>query len=338
MSVLVTGGAGFIGSHTTVELLNSGYDVIILDNLCNSKMESINRIEEISGKKVKFYNADIRDRKALDDIFASNSIDAVIHFAGLKAVPESVAKPLEYYDNNIGGTVNLCLAMKAAGCKRIVFSSSATVYGGSNISPLREDMPTGTTTNPYGTTKLYIEKILQDTFVSDNEWSVCLLRYFNPIGAHESGRIGEDPKGIPNNLMPYIMRVVTGKLPKLVIYGNDYNTPDGTGVRDYIHVVDLALGHIKALGKVLEGPGCNIYNLGTGKGYSVLDIHAAVEKALGREVPYEFGPRRAGDIDTCYSDPSKAYRELGWKAERDLDKMCEDTIRWQLGNPDGYGD
>ena len=338
MSILVTGGAGYIGSHTALELLNAGYDVIILDNLCNSKTESVKRVEEITGKKAKFIEADIRDRAALDRVFAQNSIDAVIHFAGLKSVPESWQKPLDYYENNISGTVTLCKAMQTAGCKKIVFSSSATVYGAENESPLREDMPTGKTTNPYGTTKLYIEKILQDTYEADKEWSVCLLRYFNPIGAHESGRIGEDPRGIPNNLMPYIMRVVVGKLPELTIYGNDFNTPDGTGVRDYIHVVDLALGHIKAVEKVLGETGCNIYNLGTGIGYSVLDIKAGVEKAIGRPLPFKFGPRRAGDIDTCFSDPSKAKAELGWEAKRDLDKMCEDTVRWQLGNPDGYGD
>ncbi len=338
MSILVTGGAGYIGSHTVLELLNAGYDTVVIDNLCNSKTESLRRVEEITGKTVKFIKADIRDKKALAEVFANNNIDAVIHFAGLKSVPESAEKPLEYYENNIGGTVNLCLAMRDAGCKKIVFSSSATVYGGDNVSPLREDMPVGKTTNPYGTTKLYIEKILQDTAAADKEWSVCLLRYFNPIGAHESGRIGEDPRGIPNNLMPYIMRVVVGKLPELVVYGNDFNTPDGTGVRDYIHVVDLALGHIKAVEKVLGETGCNIYNLGTGIGYSVLDIISAVEKAIGRPLPYKFGPRRAGDIDTCFSDPSKAKRELGWEAKRNLEKMCEDTVRWQLNNPDGYAD
>lgn len=338
MAVLVTGGAGFIGSHTVVELVNAGYDVIILDNLCNSKSESVRRVEKITGRKIPFINCDIRDRAGLDKVFAENKIEAVIHFAGLKAVPESVKQPLDYYDNNIGGTVTLCLAMKAAGVKKIVFSSSATVYGGDNISPLREDMPTGKTTNPYGTTKLYIETILRDLCVSDGEWSVCLLRYFNPIGAHESGLIGEDPRGIPNNLMPYIMRVVSGKLPCLNVYGDDYNTPDGTGVRDYIHVVDLALGHIKALDKVLSSTGCNTYNLGTGKGYSVLEILHAVEKALGKEIPYKIGPRRPGDIDTCFSDPSKAGEELGWRAERGLDRMCEDTLRWQMNNPDGYGD
>ncbi len=336
MAILVTGGAGYIGSHTCVELLNAGYETIILDNLCNSKRESVNRIEELSGKKVKFIECDIRDKAALDKVFAENKIEAVIHFAGLKAVGESVSKPLEYYDNNIGGTVTLLEAMRDAGCKRIVFSSSATVYGEENISPLREDMPEGKTTNPYGTTKLYIERILKDTFKADGEWSICLLRYFNPIGAHKSGRIGEDPKGIPNNLVPYVSQVAIGKRDHLSVYGNDYNTPDGTGVRDYIHVVDLALGHIKAVEKILNEKGCFTYNLGTGKGYSVLDVVKAFEKACGHAVKYEIVARRPGDLDTCYSDPSKAYAELGWKAERDIDEMCEDSWRWQSLNPDGY--
>lgn len=336
MAILVTGGAGYIGSHTCVELLNAGYETIILDNLCNSKRESVNRIEELSGKKVKFIECDIRDKAALDKVFAENKIEAVIHFAGLKAVGESVSKPLEYYDNNIGGTVTLLEAMRDAGCKRIVFSSSATVYGEENVSPLREDMPEGKTTNPYGTTKLYIERILKDTFKADGEWSICLLRYFNPIGAHKSGRIGEDPKGIPNNLVPYVSQVAIGKRDHLSVYGNDYNTPDGTGVRDYIHVVDLALGHIKAVEKILNEKGCFTYNLGTGKGYSVLDVVKAFEKACGHAVKYEIVARRPGDLDTCYSDPSKAYAELGWKAERDIDEMCEDSWRWQSLNPDGY--
>ena len=336
MAILVTGGAGYIGSHTCVELLNAGYETIILDNLCNSKRESINRIEELSGKKVKFIECDIRDKAALDKVFAENKIEAVIHFAGLKAVGESVSKPLEYYDNNIGGTVTLLEAMRDAGCKRIVFSSSATVYGEENVSPLREDMPEGKTTNPYGTTKLYIERILKDTFKADGEWSICLLRYFNPIGAHKSGRIGEDPKGIPNNLVPYVSQVAIGKRDHLSVYGNDYNTPDGTGVRDYIHVVDLALGHIKAVEKILNEKGCFTYNLGTGKGYSVLDVVKAFEKACDHAVKYEIVARRPGDLDTCYSDPSKAYAELGWKAERDIDEMCEDSWRWQSLNPDGY--
>ncbi len=338
MTILVTGGAGFIGSHTCVELLDAGYDTIILDNLCNSKSESIKRIEEITGKSAKFYNGDIRDRAFLDKVFSENRIDGVIHFAGLKAVGESVQKPLEYYDNNIGGTVTLLEAMRDAGCKRIVFSSSATVYGAENESPLREDMPEGKTTNPYGTTKLYIERILRDTYAADNSWSICLLRYFNPIGAHKSGRIGEDPNGIPNNLVPYIAKVAVGKLDHITVFGDDYPTPDGTGVRDYIHVVDLAIGHIRAVEKIADETGCFTYNLGTGKGYSVLDVIQAFEKACGHPLKYEIAARRAGDLATCYSDPSKAGRELGWKAERDIDEMCEDSWRWQSSNPDGYAD
>ena len=336
MAILVTGGAGFIGSHTCVELLNAGYETIILDNLCNSKRESVNRIKEITEKDVKFYNCDIRDREGLDKIFAENKIDAVIHFAGLKAVGESVHKPLEYYDNNIGGTVILCQAMRDAGCKKIVFSSSATVYGEENISPLKEDMPEGKTTNPYGTTKLYIERILKDTYYADNEWSVCLLRYFNPIGAHKSGKIGEDPKGIPNNLMPFIAQVAIGKRDCLSVFGDGYNTHDGTGVRDYIHVVDLALGHIKAVEKILKEKGCFTYNLGTGVGYSVLDVVKAFEKASGKKINYKIVEPRAGDLDTCYSDPTKAKEELGWVAQRGLDEMCEDSWRWQSQNPEGY--
>lgn len=338
MSILVTGGAGFIGSHTCVELLNAGYDTIILDNLCNSKSESVKRIKEITGKDVKFVKCDIRDRAGLDQIFSENKIDAVIHFAGLKSVPQSCKEPLEYYDNNIGGTVTLCEAMAAAGCKKIVFSSSATVYGSENPSPLREDMPEGKTTNPYGTTKLYIERILKDTYAADNEWSVCLLRYFNPIGAHKSGRIGEDPNGIPANLVPYITQVAIGKLDHLNVCGNDYPTPDGTGIRDYIHVVDLALGHIKAVEKVLCETGCSTYNLGTGKGYSVLDLVKAFEKACGKKIKYEIAPRRSGDVAICYSDPTKAKQELGWSATRDLDEMCEDSWRWQSNNPNGFED
>ncbi len=336
MSILVTGGAGFIGSHTVVELINAGYEPIILDNLCNSKSESVNRIKEITGKDVRFYECDIRDREGLDKIFAENSIEAVIHFAGLKAVGESCEKPLEYYDNNIGGTVILCEAMKAAGCKKIVFSSSATVYGSENPSPLKEDMPEGKTTNPYGTTKLYIERILKDLYASDNEWSICLLRYFNPIGAHKSGRIGEDPNGIPNNLVPYIAQVAIGRREFLSVFGADYDTPDGTGVRDYIHVVDLALGHIKAVEKVLAEKSCSTYNLGTGTGYSVLDVVKAFEKASGKTVAYKLVDRRPGDIATCFSDPSKAKAELGWEATRGIDEMCEDSWRWQSMNPNGF--
>ncbi len=336
MSVLVTGGAGFIGSHTCVELLNAGYDIVVIDNLCNSKQESLNRVEKITGKKLKFIECDIRDRAGLDKVFAENDIDAVIHFAGLKAVGESCVKPLEYYENNIGGTVILCEAMRDAGVKKIVFSSSATVYGEKNVSPLREDMPEGQTTNPYGTTKLYIERILKDTYAADNDWSVCLLRYFNPIGAHKSGTIGEDPKGIPNNLAPYILQVAIGKRDHLSVFGDDYDTPDGTGVRDYIHVVDLALGHVCAVKKILGEKGCFTYNLGTGIGYSVMDVLHSFEKACGKPIKYEIAPRRPGDIATCYSDPSKAKAELGWVAERGLDEMCEDSWRWQSMNPDGY--
>ncbi|MBQ3004681.1 MAG: UDP-glucose 4-epimerase GalE [Clostridia bacterium] len=336
MSILVTGGAGYIGSHTCVELLNAGYEIIILDNFYNSKSESLNRIKEITNKDFKFYEGDIRDREFLDNLFATENIEAVIHFAGLKAVGESCQKPLEYYDNNIGGTVTLLLAMKEAGVKKIVFSSSATVYGSTNPSPLKEEMPIGGTTNPYGTTKLYIENILQDLCKSDDEWSVCTLRYFNPIGAHKSGRIGENPNGIPNNLMPYITQVAVGKLDHLNVFGDDYDTHDGTGVRDYIHVVDLSIGHVYAVKKVLAETGINIYNLGTGNGYSVLDIVKAFSKASGIEIKYEIAPRRDGDIATCFSDPSKAKNELGWVAERGLEEMCEDSWRWQSENPNGF--
>lgn len=336
MKILVTGGAGYIGSHTCVELLNAGYEVVILDNFYNSSPEVLNRIGELTSKKFDFYECDIRDRSGLDKVFSEQKIDAVIHFAGLKAVGESVAKPLEYYENNVGGTVTLCEAMRDAGCKKIVFSSSATVYGMNNPSPLKESMQIGGTTNPYGTTKYMIELILQDLYTSDKDWSIALLRYFNPIGAHESGRIGENPNGIPNNLMPYITQVAVGKLDHLNVFGNDYNTPDGTGVRDYIHVVDLALGHIKAVEKIADESGVNIYNLGTGIGYSVLDVVKAFEKASGMPIKYEIVPRRPGDLETCYSDPSKAKSELGWVAERGLEKMCEDSWRWQKNNPKGY--
>ena len=336
MSILVTGGAGFIGSHTCVELLNAGFEVVIVDNFYNSQPESLNRIKKITGKDFKFYEVDIRDKAGLDKVFSENKIDAVIHFAGLKAVGESCQKPLEYYENNIGGTVTLCEAMRNAGCKKIVFSSSATVYGSDNVSPLTEDMKIGGTTNPYGTTKYMIELILQDLYASDNEWSIVILRYFNPIGAHESGMIGENPNGIPNNLMPYITQVAIGKLPQLSVFGNDYDTHDGTGVRDYIHVVDLALGHIKAVEKALGSNEINAYNLGTGTGYSVLDIVKAFEKASEQTINYKIVDRRPGDLATCYSDPSKALNELGWKAERDLNKMCEDSWRWQKNNPNGF--
>ena len=334
-TVLVTGGAGFIGSHTSVELLNAGYDIIILDNFVNSKPESLKRIKELTGKDFKFYQADIRDEEAMTKVFAENKIDAVIHFAGLKSVPQSVKEPLNYYDNNIAGTVCLCRVMDKAGCKKLVFSSSATVYGSKNPSPLREDMPTGGTTNPYGTTKYFIEQILQDLCVSDSEWGVSILRYFNPIGAHKSGRIGEDPNGIPGNLMPYITQVAIGKLECLNVCGNDYPTPDGTGVRDYIHVVDLAIGHIKALDRLLKVKGCEVYNLGTGKGYSVLDVVKAFEKASGIKINYRIAPRRAGDVACCYADATKAKEVLGWQAQYDIDDMCADSWRCQSQNPNG---
>lgn len=334
-TVLVTGGAGFIGSHTSVELLNAGYDIIILDNFVNSKPESLKRIKELTGKDFKFYQADIRDEEAMTKVFAENKIDAVIHFAGLKSVSQSVKEPLNYYDNNIAGTVCLCRVMDKAGCKKLVFSSSATVYGSKNPSPLREDMPTGGTTNPYGTTKYFIEQILQDLCISDSEWGVSILRYFNPIGAHKSGRIGEDPNGIPGNLMPYITQVAIGKLECLNVCGNDYPTPDGTGVRDYIHVVDLALGHIKALDRLLKVKGCEVYNLGTGKGYSVLDVVKAFEKASGIKINYRIAPRRAGDVACCYADATKAKEVLGWQAQYDIDDMCADSWRWQSQNPNG---
>ena len=338
MAVLVTGGAGYIGSHTCVELLNAGKDVVIVDNFYNCKKSSLDRIRALVKKDFKFYECDIRDKKGLDEIFKKEQIDSVIHFAGLKAVGESVHKPLEYFDNNVNGTLVLLDVMRNNGCKKIVFSSSATVYGMNNISPLTEDMEVGGVTNPYGRTKYMIECILKDLYTSDNTWSICLLRYFNPIGAHKSGTMGEDPNGIPNNLMPYITQVAIGKREYLNVWGDDYDTPDGNGVRDFIHVVDLALGHIKAVEKVEGSEGLFIYNLGTGKGYSVLDVVKAFEKASGVKIPYKIGPRRDGDIATCYSDPSKAYKELGWKAERDIEEMCEDSWRWQKQNPNGYPD
>lgn len=336
MSILVTGGAGYIGSHTCLELLKAGYEVVVADNLCNSSEEAVKRVEKIAGKPVKFYQADILDREALNKIFDTEEIDSVIHFAGLKAVGESVAKPLEYYHNNITGTLILCDVMRNHGVKNIVFSSSATVYGDPAFVPITEDCPKGQITNPYGQTKSMLEQILTDFHVADPEWNVVLLRYFNPIGAHESGLIGEDPKGIPNNLVPYIAQVAVGKLQCLGVFGNDYPTHDGTGVRDYIHVVDLAVGHVKALKKIEEKAGVCIYNLGTGKGYSVLDVVKAYEKACGREIKYEIKPRRPGDIATCYADASKARKELGWEAERGIEEMCADSWRWQSANPDGY--
>lgn len=336
MKILVTGGSGYIGSHTVLELLEAGYETVVLDNLCNSSEKSLKRVEKITGKKAVFYKADIRDQAAMDKIFAKEKPEAVIHFAGLKAVGESVQKPLMYYDNNIAGTVTLLNAMKEHGCKKIVFSSSATVYGKPASVPIRENFPLSVT-NPYGRTKLMIEEILGDVYTADNSWDIILLRYFNPIGAHESGLIGEDPEGIPNNLLPYVAKVAVGRLEKVNVFGDDYDTPDGTGVRDYIHVVDLARGHVKAIEKIAQNPGLKIYNLGTGNGYSVLDIIHAFSKACGHDIPYVIGPRRAGDIDMCYADPQKAYEELNWKAEYDLNKMCEDTWRWQSHNPDGYG-
>ena len=338
MAVLVTGGAGYIGSHTCVELMNAGIDVVIVDNFYNCKKSSIDRIKALVGRDFPYYECDIREREGLDKIFKTEKIDSVIHFAGLKAVGESVQKPLEYFDNNISGTLVLLDVMRKNGCKKIVFSSSATVYGTKNISPLTEDMEIGGVTNPYGRTKYMIECILQDLYVSDKDWSICLLRYFNPIGAHKSGTMGEAPNGIPNNLMPYITQVAIGKRDHLSVFGNDYDTPDGTCVRDYIHVVDLALGHVKAVQKVEGEKGVFIYNLGTGKGYSVLDVVNAFKKASGIDIKYEIVARRAGDLAVCYSDPSKAYKELGWKAERDIEEMCEDSWRWQKQNPNGYPD
>ncbi len=335
MKILTTGGAGFIGSHTCVELLNSGYDVVVVDNLCNSKEESIRRIEQITGKQVSFYKADLLDREALEHIFDCEPIDAVIHFAGLKAVGESVQKPLEYYHNNLTGTLILCDVMRRHGVKRIVFSSSATVYGSPKTVPITEDFPLSVT-NPYGRTKLMIEEMLQDFAAADPEWNITLLRYFNPIGAHKSGLIGEDPKGIPNNLVPYVTQVAIGKLSEVHVFGDDYDTPDGTGVRDYIHVVDLAVGHVKAIEHAAKGHGVHIYNLGTGIGYSVLDIIRAFSKVVGKEIPYVIEKRRPGDIATCYADATRAREELGWTAQYDLNRMCEDSWRWQTMNPNGY--
>jgi len=335
MNVLVTGGAGFIGSHTTVELLNNGDEVIVVDNLCNSKKEALNRVEEITGKSVTFYKVDLLDEESLDNIFSDHDIDAVIHFAGYKAVGESVEKPLMYYHNNITGTITLCEVMEKHGVTDIVFSSSSTVYGDPDEVPIKEDAPISAT-NPYGRTKLYIEEILRDLYVANNQWNVALLRYFNPVGAHPSGRIGEDPNDIPNNLMPYITQVAVGKLEELSVFGDDYPTHDGTGVRDYIHVVDLAVGHLKALEKLTSNPGVVTYNLGTGQGYSVLDVVKAFEKASAKKIPYKITDRRPGDIAINYADPSKAEKELGWKAKYDLVDMCKHSWKWQSQNPDGY--
>lgn len=338
MAILVTGGVGFIGSHTVVELQNAGYDVVILDNLCNASPKVIDRIEAITGKKAPFYKVDIRDRKGLEEIFAKEKIDSCIHFAGLKAVGESVQKPLEYYDNNISGTLNLLEVMRENGCKNIIFSSSATVYGDPAFVPITEECPKGVCTNPYGWTKSMLEQIMSDMQKADPEWNVVLLRYFNPIGAHKSGTMGENPNGIPNNLMPYITQVAVGKREELGVFGNDYDTPDGTGVRDYIHVVDLALGHVKALKKIDQNAGLCIYNLGTGQGYSVLEVVHNFEEASGVKIPYSIRPRRAGDIATCYADASKAKAELGWEAQYGIKEMCEDSWRWQKNNPNGYDD
>ena len=337
MAILVTGGAGFIGSHTMVELLDEGNEVIVLDNFCNSKPIVLDRIKEITGRNFKFYEADLLDYDAIDKIFEENDIDSVIHFAGLKAVGESVLQPLRYYHNNLTGTFNLCNVMQKHGVKRIVFSSSATVYGKPESVPIRENFPLSTT-NPYGETKLMIERILKDLFVSDNEWSISILRYFNPIGAHKSGLIGEDPKGIPNNLLPYITQVASGKRTHLSVFGDDYNTHDGTGVRDYIHVVDLAKAHLKALERAKKVTGVEYFNIGTGVGYSVLDIVKAYEKATGIKINYIIAPRRPGDIDECYADPTKAAEVLGWKAEYNIEDMCRDANNWQQKNPNGYGE
>ena len=334
-TVLVTGGAGYIGSHTNVELLEAGYEVIVLDNLSNSQYTAIERVQEITGKSITFIEADLRDKTDTRAVFDQYAIDAVIHFAGLKAVGESVHIPIPYYQNNIGGTLNLLEAMNETGVKNLVFSSSATVYGEPASLPITEDFPVSAT-NPYGRSKLIIEEMLGDVFKSDQDWNIARLRYFNPVGAHESGRIGESPNDIPNNLMPYISQVAVGKLEQLSVFGSDYPTVDGTGVRDYIHVVDLAKGHIRALEKLAASPGLVTYNLGTGQGYSVLEMVAAFEKASGRQVPYKLVPRREGDIATCYADPGLAARELGWHAEKGIDEMCVDTWRWQQQNPSGY--
>ena len=336
MAILVTGGAGYIGSHTVVELQNSGYDVVVLDNLSNSSEKALDRVSKTTGKPVKFYKADILDREALDQIFDKEDIDSCIHFAGLKAVGEYVVKPWEYYENNIAGTLTLVDVMRKHGVKNIIFSSSATVYGDPAQIPITEECPKGQCTNPYGWTKSMLEQILTDIQKADPEWNVVLLRYFNPIGAHKSGTIGENPNGIPNNLMPYITQVAVGKLKELGVFGNDYDTPDGTGVRDYIHVMDLAEGHVKALKKFDDKPAVYIYNLGTGHGYSVLDVIHAFSKAVGKEIPYVIKPRRAGDIATCYSDATKAKVVLGWEAKRNLDDMCRDAWNWQSKNPNGY--
>ncbi len=335
MKILVTGGAGYIGSHTVIELMAAGHDVVVVDNLSNSHVESLSRVEAISGQKVDFHQVDICDAESLSTVFAANNIDAVIHFAGLKAVGESVAQPLRYYHNNVHGTVTLCEVMAAHNVYNLVFSSSATVYGDPQSVPIDESFPLSAT-NPYGRSKLMVEEILRDLHQSDKRWNAILLRYFNPVGAHKSGTIGEDPNGIPNNLMPYISQVAVGKLEQLAVFGSDYDTVDGTGVRDYIHVVDLALGHVKAIDKLVDNPGAVAYNLGTGTGYSVLEMVATFEKASGRKVPYQLTDRRPGDVASCYAEPAYAAVELGWKAERGVEEMAEDSWRWQSNNPNGY--
>ena len=337
MNVLVTGGAGYIGSHTCVELLNSGYGVVVIDNLCNSSAESLNRVQQITGKRLKFYEGDVRDAALLRKIFRENEIGCVIHFAGLKAVGESVSIPWKYYDNNLNSTLVLTKVMEEAGMQNLIFSSSATVYTADNEMPLRETSRTGNCTNPYGWTKYMTEQILSGMSVADDKWSIVLLRYFNPIGAHESGRIGEDPRGIPNNLMPFVTQVAVGRREKLNVFGNDYDTPDGTGVRDYIHVVDLAKGHVAAVKYAAEHRGCEVFNLGTGCGYSVLDMVKTFQRVNDVPVPYAIAPRRPGDIATCYADPAKSREVLGWQAEKGLEDMCRDSWNWQKNNPSGYG-
>ena len=336
MKIIVTGGAGYIGSHTVIELINAGHSVVVVDNLVNSSRLALARVEKIVGQKIPFYEVDIRDRSGLEKVFAEHKFDCCIHFAGLKAVGESVQKPWEYYDNNITGTLVLLDVMRKAGCKNIIFSSSATVYGNPAVVPITEQCPKGECTNPYGQTKSMLEQILHDMYVADHEWNVVLLRYFNPIGAHKSGLIGENPNGVPNNLMPYITQVAVGRLDHLNVFGDDYATPDGTGVRDYIHVVDLARGHVKALQAIADKCGVEVYNLGTGIGYSVLDLVKAFEKATGVKIPYVIAPRRAGDIAACYSDPKKAWEQLGWRAEYGIEDMCRDSWNWQRKNPHGF--
>jgi UDP-glucose 4-epimerase len=336
MKILVTGGAGYIGSHTCLELLQAGHEVVVIDSLVNGKEESLRRVQEITGKSLAFYPVDLLDKPALEQVFKQQAVEAVIHFAALKAPGESVYQPLRYYHNNLTGTIHLCQAMQAFGVKNMVFSSSCTVYGERNTPPLREDMPTGGVINPYGWTKMMMEQILVDLHVPDPTWNIALLRYFNPVGAHPSGRIGEDPQGIPGNLMPFIAQVAVGRREELRVFGDDYPTPDGTCIRDYIHVVDLALGHLKALEKLATQPGIVIYNLGTGRGYSVLEVVSAFAKACGKRIPYQIVERRAGDLIVSFADPSKAKRELGWQATRNLDEMCADAWRWQSLNPNGY--